>query len=99
MSATVQLLTDLENQQRIAAFGSASWFLGPDGVYRLAGGSELERMEAIQWIRLFVPDAVFLTSSFSMPGDEEPFERPQRGGIHYVPNRMERPRSDVRHYN
>lgn len=100
------MLMDLERQKRIAAFGGAEWFLGPDGVYRLAGGSEYERMEAIQWIRLFVPDAVFLTSSFALSAESlEAMEAgpdhvaPPRGGIHHVPNRTERDRVDVRHYN
>ena len=80
----------------IVQFGDAQWRFGEDRVYRLVGGDERDRMEARQWISLFVPDAIIGRPPFQVK--RTPSEG-HGGGIQHVLSPAERRSRSIRLYS
>ena len=58
MTATCFAETTAETGGLIATFGAAALIKKPEGGYALAGGSFDDRIEAQEWISLFMHEAV-----------------------------------------
>ncbi len=58
MTTTHFVETGSERGTLIAAFGDANLIKKPEGGYALTGGSANDRLEAREWISLFMHEAV-----------------------------------------